>query len=399
MLLGLEATLLRDMLEVATIPFPVLPEVLICEILLRLPVRSLLQCKCVCKSWKILISDSEFIKNHFRISTSDPTMTNQQLVFSFRKQPGKIVSYALKPLLENTATSIKLGTYLFREETYSNIIGSCNGLLCLLDNFSRCYVRLCNPSLGLISNRSSIPVSEDWYIVHYGFGYDQVNDKYKVLLVVQIKGHIFTKIHTFGYDDGWKTISNFPCDLDTHYGKFVSGTMNWLVSNKNTFLSLHVENETYIELLLPQNNVNKKMYSYRALSVLNNCLCVSESDNFHWVLWVMKEYGIVESWTKFIIIPHDNLIHNVPYSVEPLFISQDGVLMVLIDSELILYNSNSGVALITFKGLGIRPHLHCESLISLPCLFRINIYRNAAFQLFSTTSWKQLWDLLFILFK
>ncbi|MCI40987.1 F-box/kelch-repeat protein, partial [Trifolium medium] len=43
-------------------PLPFLPEELIIQILLRLPVRSLIEFKCVCKSWKTLISDPKFAK-------------------------------------------------------------------------------------------------------------------------------------------------------------------------------------------------------------------------------------------------------------------------------------------------------------------------------------------------
>jgi len=38
------------------------------EILCRLPLRSLMQFKCVCKSWKLLISNPKFAKKHLRIS-------------------------------------------------------------------------------------------------------------------------------------------------------------------------------------------------------------------------------------------------------------------------------------------------------------------------------------------
>ncbi|CAL5209727.1 unnamed protein product [Lathyrus oleraceus] len=357
------------MQKAATIPLPVLPEELIGEILPRLPVRSLLQFKCVCQSWKTLISSSQFAKNHLRISTSEPTMTNQQLVFSDIK---RLISYPLNSLFENPSTPVKPVTFGYTDEKIDGtIIGSCNGLLCLHDRFPS-RVRLFNPSLRLITKISSVPVSQNWFFMQCGFGYDQVNDKYKVLLVVRCKKHhhqILTKIYTFGQDDSWKTIPNCPYEILMRIGKFVSGTLNWIVSNQDKVVSFDLEKETYMELLLPHSNNND--WPYRVMSVLSDCLCVSDWENCGWVLWMMKEYGVVESWTKFIIVSYDKLLPNRPYWVEPLFISKNGVLMVIMDdNQLILYNSNTGgVALdpLITRKLGVNPHIHCESLVSLPC--------------------------------
>ncbi|KAH0739079.1 hypothetical protein KY290_037784 [Solanum tuberosum] len=48
-----------------------MPNDIILNILLRLPVKSLLQFKCVCKSWRSLIEDPQFIKHHYDMSKSD----------------------------------------------------------------------------------------------------------------------------------------------------------------------------------------------------------------------------------------------------------------------------------------------------------------------------------------
>ncbi|RHN66454.1 putative F-box domain-containing protein [Medicago truncatula] len=48
---------------------PSLPFDLVPEILCRLPVKSLLQFRCVCKSWKSLISDPKFAKKHLHMFT------------------------------------------------------------------------------------------------------------------------------------------------------------------------------------------------------------------------------------------------------------------------------------------------------------------------------------------
>ncbi|GAU35092.1 hypothetical protein TSUD_70150 [Trifolium subterraneum] len=360
------------------LPLPILPDELILEILLRLPVRSLLGLKCVCKSWKTLISDPRFANNHLRISTADSSMTNQQLLFNVLSEPNKILSYPLNSLLENSSTPDEFVG--FSNMMKDNITcGSCNGLLCLYDSFQHC-VRLCNPSIRWISKKSPEAFSDDWMIIYYGFGYNKVNDNYKVLVVAENKcsdsPERLTKIYTFGEEDSWRTIKKFPCTSTVPSGEFVSGTLNWMVdnggvsSNQSVILSFDLEKETYGAVLLPPNDADNVVSMHR-LYVLNNCLCVfSETNKTHWVAWLMKQYGVVDSWTKLMIIPHDKFIPSNPSYVDPLFVSKNGVVLLLDawTNQLVLYNLNSGQldyhSISTILGLHV--HIYHESLIS-PC--------------------------------
>ncbi|KEH19714.1 putative F-box domain-containing protein [Medicago truncatula] len=291
-----------------------LPEEIIVNILLRLPVRSLLQFKCVCKSWKILISDPQFAKNQFLSSTEYPQLVSP--VFGLAKC--EIVSYPLKPLLENTLTIDKpVKPVIFSSRCQIMILGSCNGLLCLHEDS---HFRLWNPSLKLESKRSPTIVCFNHYEVTFrGFGYDIVNDRYTVLVVVNNRYNskeIVTIIYTFG-ENSWTTVQNFPYDHEYNsnnwLGKFVSGTINWIVNkdrnstNQEVIVSFDLDKKTYGEILLPEydgDNVCNPM-----LHVLTNCICVSfdHPKEAHWVVWMMKKNSVVESWTKLKIIPQNKL--------------------------------------------------------------------------------------------
>ncbi|KEH31947.1 F-box protein interaction domain protein [Medicago truncatula] len=258
---------------------PFLPEELIVEILLRLSVKSLLQYKCVCKTWKTLLSDPQFAKSHLLSSNVHPQLVSVFMGFETRHS--------------------------------TSIIGSCNGLLCLRDSSG---FTLWNPSIKLKSKSSPTIVAFDLFrLLYYGFGYDQVNDRYKVPAVVQNGYNLDetkTLIYTFGEKD-WTTIQKFPCDPRCDpgrlgVGKFVSGTLNWIVNNKDVIVSFDLEKETYEEIWLPQyDGVNHVLY------VSSNCICVSIDHSKKTVVWMMKEYGVVESWTKMMIIPHDKLTWDV----------------------------------------------------------------------------------------
>lgn len=127
----------------------------------------------------------------------------------------------------------------------------------------------------------------------------------------------------------------------------MSGTLNWIVDERDgraTILSFDIEKETYRQVLLPQHGY--AVYS-PGLYVLSNCICVCTSFlDTRWQLWMMKKYGVAESWTKLMSIPHENLlISNISLwpCVEPLFISENGVVLLMntSSSQLILYNLNS----------------------------------------------------------
>lgn len=70
----------NDTVSIATILWispPLLPEELVREILLRLPVKSLVQFKCVCKLWKTLISNSQFAKSHLQTNKWSPVQVGR----------------------------------------------------------------------------------------------------------------------------------------------------------------------------------------------------------------------------------------------------------------------------------------------------------------------------------
>jgi F-box interacting protein len=342
-------------------PLLLLPDEIIVEILLRLPVRPLLQFKCVCKSWKTTISHPQFVKNQLQISTAYP-----QLVSSNNIDRGIVFYYPVEPLFENPSTPIQPV-----KVSNCSIIGSCNGLLCLY-NIDQFCVKLWNPSVNLISKTSPTfnGYGHDGFITHHAFGFDQLNDKYKVLLALQNK-HTYSKkitlLYTFG-ENSWKKIQNCACDPISWLGKYVSGTLNWVNkdgvnSSERTILSFDLEKETYSQVLLPQQDADN--VCNHDLYVLRNCLCVcfNHSKETHWGVWMMKEYGVAKSWTKLMIIPHKKLTRNCPrrFHIDPLFVSENGAVLVRTRRRLVLYNLNNGR--LSYK-LGWDIYMNHQSLVS-----------------------------------
>ncbi|GAU40202.1 hypothetical protein TSUD_397290 [Trifolium subterraneum] len=342
-------------------PTPFLPTELILDILLRLPVKYLLQFRCVCKLWKTLISETLIAKKRLAFSDYENSY-----------------SYPLKSIFENPSSRIIPDIFCGLGINYYYILGSCNGFLCYYD-MDQFNIVMYNPSIGLKSKCSPKITSPNWSMPCNGFGYDQVNDKYKVLAVVEHEDGdsdhedaSYTKIYTFG-EDSWRTIQDFPINPPTEgIGIYVSGTLNWFhykwykLHKQYMVHSFDLEKETYREFLVPF--VGDDCMCRPSLCVLNDRLCVCFVNKTHLVALLMKEYGVVESWTNLMTIPREKLIflNSIERSstINLLFIS-NGVALLMVSSQLILCNLNSGELdhpLITINDV-FDPQIYRENLI------------------------------------
>ncbi|MED6170301.1 hypothetical protein PIB30_029685 [Stylosanthes scabra] len=330
-------------------PLPVLPDELIREILLRLPARSLLGLRSVCRSWRTLISSSKFANDHVQRSISaDSCLSYSRVVYRNRGYNCKrFVDFPIQTLLKNPSELMK--AVLFDGGGNYRIIGSCNGLLCLLEvegaNTRKNRAMLWNPCTGIASRSLEI----GGFISLCGFGYDHVNDKYKLVGMVKQKPEqkhprSATIIYTFCPNPLRRTIQVYP--PGSRYvgdeGVFVPGTgnLNWirLHGTMNCLVvSFDLVKETFSEFSLP---CNETIVSPR-LCVLRNCLAFSfKHQNTHWAVWLMKEYGVPQSWTKLAMIRLDPLLDGK--RLRPLYKWRNYVLVAASSSKIVLYNLDDG---------------------------------------------------------
>ncbi|KAL5073136.1 hypothetical protein RYX36_012120 [Vicia faba] len=358
---------------------PSLPFDLITEILSRLPVKFLLQLRCVCKSWNSLISNHpNFAKKHLTHST---TYSICSLGFTY---PGTLTIFPPNFFFDTTvSTNVNTLPYdSYNSYRGREIVGSCNGILCLAYME---FILLWNPSIRKIQELPLLPNPHypiEMYI-SYAFGYHSVTDTYKVVVVSRNKS---VKVNTLGTKI-WKNIDHFPfATLPDHKsGIYVSGTINWLVSPDPStpphfFVSLDLGNESYQKLLLPDyGEVDADFFSTLALGVFRDCLCTI-SRHEHCV-WLMKEYGKKESWTKLFTISFKQR-PCMQYSLNKVvYVFEDGQVLLqckmpYVPTKLILYDpriatfefvsfENSLVDNLDVSKYG-GPEVCIESLIS-PC--------------------------------
>ncbi|QHN98117.1 hypothetical protein HN51_045733 [Arachis hypogaea] len=305
-----------------------LPVDLISEILLRVPVRLLLQLRIICRSWNSLISSPEFAMLHLQRSTltqlpppllcwkewilTDDIMhcsSSQSLILYRRHQPTTFVSYPAD------------GKF---------IRGSCNGLLCLTEGFFPFEtLTLLNPITRSVSPSIPFECSEECgERVFCGFGYDTLHDQYKFVmgccyssLITDSQVRSGAIVFTFGANPCWKTVDHpvFPYGLvSSADGIFVSGTLNWIVYDPTItsaidndefewfVLTFDLETESFGRMCLPIIGRRSHCTQAPQLQVHNNCLsyCFHTPDTpIIYSVWIMKEYGAEESWTKLFAIP------------------------------------------------------------------------------------------------
>jgi len=243
------------------------------------------------------------------------------------------------------------------------VVGSCNGILCLVVN--RRHIILWNPSIRKFTTLS--------YIV-YGFGYDPLSDNYKVVAVFcygSSNGVLKAKIsvHTLGICS-WRMIEgNFPVPKDGLLKlNFVSGTLNWFVYTDDDYcvVSFDLANESYRKVL-PPNFGGEDVYN-AILGVLRDCLCISTRSRAFYSVWLMKEYGNEKSWIKLFRV--DPSLYSY---TKPIWISEDDQMLMECKSGrkrkmyLVVYSLKNG----TFNNPMIEningwntPEVYAESLVS-----------------------------------
>ncbi|WMV47470.1 hypothetical protein MTR67_040855, partial [Solanum verrucosum] len=166
-------------------------------------------------------------------------------------------------------------------------------------------------------------------------------DDYKVVACIYLHGSLplfgdYVKIYSLK-DDSWRSI-NFPRDWVKSFncGKFVNGKLNWAYRGWN-IISLDLADEKWEKVETPCYSKEDGVFE---LGVLENNLSVIRNGNYEGTdldVWVMKEYGVKESWMKMFTFryPHPCLmfLFNPPH-----LISNKGKILLMCGKTFLLYN-------------------------------------------------------------
>ncbi|XP_042477173.1 F-box/kelch-repeat protein At3g23880-like [Macadamia integrifolia] len=366
-----------------------LPEDIMKEILLRLPVKSLLRFRCVSQDWQCLISDSSFItlyqNRNSRKENLSLFITDYYTKTFYTVEDNSCCKLFDMPAFTSTQLNGDIRSLCIR----NRVVGSCNGLLCLISSVFRPsnilyreFIYLFNPTIRKLKKlpHSCRCICLNYLETRLGFGFDPISKDYKVVKIVysydnRTKSRIDHKdvwVYSLNSDHWRKLGDHIPVPIPIPIPilipsqrlelpsrtPIVNAAIHWLVSSwdKSSYsiFSFDLVHEVFNELPQPPENGR-----FEDIVVVGGCLSVfsrgRHSISYYLMeMWVMKEYGVKESWTKQIIV-----LNSDACLYKPVESWDDEILFQHEQKNLVLYNIKSK----TERDPGIHGlPAHCKAL-------------------------------------
>ncbi|KAL8497490.1 hypothetical protein ACS0TY_020992 [Phlomoides rotata] len=289
-----------------------LPEEILIEILVKLPAKSLIRATSVCKPWRSLIRSPSFISAH--LSSSE----NQAL----------LRRYDIHKAREHYTVFPKRGPFGIKSSEldfpfkcpigYFRIVGSCDGLVCLSNDLftDPSPPVILNPA---IRNHVVLPKSlvnpNEPHLVVLGFGV--ASNVYKVVRLVYCRndyGFIAPpQAEIFSLGTGrWRKLSGIDVRIRlleyVWCPIFFKGFVYWIGYQRksenndcNSILSFHFGDEVFGEIMFPEELEREDVTSL-SLAIMGESLGAitinGEIGDLRCDVWMMKDHGVNESWTR-----------------------------------------------------------------------------------------------------
>ncbi|OMP01367.1 hypothetical protein COLO4_11925 [Corchorus olitorius] len=311
------------------------PEDLTREILLRIPVKSLTRFRCVHKTWDSLFNSSSFIITHFDNSNKKGHNFMLMMIPFYEKIDDYYSTQFRFRLFTRDTFDLCLeleapfrinSPHIFAR--HYPFVGFCNGLVCLHNYLQKPeQIWLYNPCLKqhkIIQPPFNI-VSDDFRDRVLGFGYDSINNDYKV---VYWQKQTQVQVYTLG-TNSWREVD--PPDNITfisvrqNFQAFFNGAIHWWGKDEkngcdHVIISFKVCSEEFQVFHLPDYVPRPKKlanlnFEQIGIYVCRDLLCVSVATiydhiNRFYDIWAMGKYGVQESWTRLFVINNDKRPHG-----------------------------------------------------------------------------------------
>ncbi|XP_074316750.1 F-box protein CPR1-like [Silene latifolia] len=366
---------------------PYLPQNVMEEIFHRLPYKAMVRFRLVCKTWNSITSSPIFMDDHYnRLSVEGTHLILLHLKrgreFNFYR-----VSHSSNVVddLSSSSTAVPLEDYKtwgMSKYTLPRLIGSYNGIVAVSCQDDKLV--LWNPITG---QHTSVKMSV--YDLHsdfnsfnprllFGLCYDSNTDEYNVVVGSDYQSPPVTPsnydyddldyesipVFLYSFKDGSERVLRSALSrrlLDRKLfigesGKVIRGIPHWVVQFydfgddsgvETEILYFDLKEEKFNQMARPDCGVDKTMLGLAAMDGENQLGCVlHDVANTSLEVWVMKEYGNVETWTNLFIIPYENVSVNVGGTLRYMdvlgFMPSGELLLYLNDEKLWGYNVEKG---------------------------------------------------------
>lgn len=312
---------------------------LITDIICRLPAKAILRFRRVSKIWKCLIDCSNFVNLHMKKSID--SRTRRHLIIRKNSDLFSVDLDLFDPAVELIHPLMCYGSQI-------NIWGSCNGILCICNVAED--IALWNPSTRKYRILPSLPPERRcdgvlrFSLESYGFGFDSVHDDFKLLKISQYIGledpvDFDSHVKVFSMKKFcWMPIESMTYILryTSKMGVFVNSALHWVVSKNlgtesaELVVAFDLGTDKFEEIPLPELTDSQCEIH---VDVLGGCLCsLANYDRVRFEVWVMKEYGVKESWMKLLIVSQLDFVGSIK-SVKPLSYSKTGRKVLLLHNR------------------------------------------------------------------
>ncbi|VFQ71750.1 unnamed protein product [Cuscuta campestris] len=278
-----------------------LPPEIITQILSRLPVKSAVKCTAVCKAWYALIKHPSFVSTHLQQAAA--LQDDDLLLVCIRYDDLRYVYHLHRG--NDAFGEYKRVTLPPNPFEDYRIVGTCNGLICLTDydRTSR-YTTLWNPSIRKHFVLPDFPLAYGFPLYHMiGLGFDSVSDDYKLLLIVPSGDtRDLYDVWLFSLNKcSWTRLTQIsPSDWFCGAGKvvFVKGALHFRM-HPHMILALDLSTEKFFEINIPHGLVHLVCQTTDLVKYEESIALVIRGSRYDEIrLWVMKEYGVDNSWAK-----------------------------------------------------------------------------------------------------
>nr|XP_043626112.1 F-box/kelch-repeat protein At3g06240-like [Erigeron canadensis] len=279
------------------------PEDVMVSIFERLPIKFLLRFRSLSKYWYSRIASPEFIRNH-------PLRSDQKVLIRHLIKVTD-VNFIDMYTLHSPSGYVKPGVELAHYRPDLDTVGSCNGIICLLEfgislwNFS-IRRKLTLPRHPSFKDEISYPGK-----AAFGFGFDPVTDDYKVVAISYLKytDGVAHNEDSFIYSlktNSWDSIISSPPTPFIHaWSKacFFNGTLHWVVVGlvheppieTSIIMTFNLFTHAFGTISLPTSFGKRGQ-----ITTINGSLALVSLKHGYNRIWVMSEYDNAKSWSVYL---------------------------------------------------------------------------------------------------